>query len=93
MKNKQVAKLLVTHDKLIQTDRIKVTSHVQREQDDWYINTLMLQGYDVPFRYKRKQPYKSLTGQQVNVTYYPAIETVTASIELEVMNIVRLKIS
>ena len=50
-------KLLKQHDKLIHTEKIKVVSHVQRVNDDWFINTLMLDGVDVPFKYKRKKPW------------------------------------
>lgn len=84
--------MLDKHKNLIQSDFQKVSSHVQREQDDWFINTIMIEGVDVPFKYKRKQPYKSLKGQRVNLTYYPHIENI-AGFEIEVMNIVRIKIS
>jgi len=84
--------MLEKHKNLVQSDFQKVSSHVQREQDDWFINTIMIEGIDVPFKYKRKQPYKSLKGQRVNLTYYPHIENI-AGFEIEVMNIVRIKIS
>ena len=71
---------------------LKVESHVQRDSGEWVINTLMIEGYKVPFKFKRKQAYKNVTGQRVNLTYYPAMETV-AGMEIEVMNIVRIKIS
>ena len=70
----------------------KVISHVQREAGEWIINTLMIEGCDIPFKYKRKKKYKSLKGQRVNLTYYPDIETV-AGIRMEVMNVVRIKIA
>lgn len=85
-------KLLRKHAGLVHTDRLKVTSHVQRAAGEWIINTLMVEGYNVPFRYKRKQRYKTLLGRRVNLTYYPASETV-AGIEMEVMNVVRIKIA
>lgn len=85
-------KLLQKHQQLVHTEQIKVISHVQREQDDWYINTIMLEGVDVAFKYKRKKPYKSLLGQQVNITYYPETEVV-AGFELEIMKIVRIKVA
>lgn len=84
--------MLDKHKNLVQSDFQKVSSHVQRQQDDWFINTIMIEGVDVPFKYKRKQPYKSLKGQRVNLTYYPHIENI-AGFEIEVMNIVRIKIS
>ena len=52
----------------------------------------MIDGYDVPFKYKRKKEYKDLKGQRVNLTYYPTIETV-AGTEFEVMKVVRIKIA
>lgn len=71
---------------------MKVVSHVQRESGDWFLNALMLEGIDVPFKYKRKKLYKSLQGQRVNLTYYASVETVVG-FEMEVMNVVRVKIS
>ncbi len=85
-------KLLKQHDKLVHTEQIKVTSHVQREKDDWFLNTLMLNGVDVPFKYKRKKHYKSLQGQQVNITYYPEEELV-AGFAIEIMKVVRVKVA
>lgn len=89
---KDLKKLLKTHQNLIQSDFKKVTSHVQRLEGDWYINTLMIEGYDVPFKYKRQKKYKNLTGQCVNLTYYPETEMV-AGFEMEIMKVVRIKVS
>lgn len=85
-------KLVKKHQALIHTDLLKVVSHVQREKDDWFVNTLMIEGVSAPFRFKRKQQYKNLKGQRVNLTYYRDVEKV-ADFELEVMNVVRIKIS
>lgn len=90
--NSDPKKLLKKHQALVQSDGLKVTSHVQREVDDWFLNTLMLEGYDVPFKYKRNKKYKDLKGQRVNLTYYPSSETV-AGMEFEIMKVVRIKIS
>jgi len=87
-----VKKLLKTHEKLNQSDMMKVISHVQREAGDWIINTLMVEECEVPFKYKRKKMYKNLQGQRVNLTYYSDIENI-AGMEMEVMNVVRIKIS
>ena len=87
-----VEKLLKNHQKLNQSDMMKVESHVQRESSDWIINTLMIEGCAVPFKYKRKKMYKNLKGQRVNLTYYPEMENI-AGMEIEVMNVVRLKVS
>jgi hypothetical protein len=87
-----VDKLLKKHRKLLQSDRRVVESHVQREQGDWIINTLMIAGQSVPLIYKRKRRYKSLQGQRVNITYYAAVDAV-AGIEFEVMKVVRIRVS
>ena len=83
-------KLLKKHEQLNQLDSVKVVSHVQRESGDWVINTLMLEGYSVPFKYNRKKKYRSLEGAPVNLTYYPQTEQV-AGIEFESMKIVRIR--
>ncbi|WP_275096643.1 hypothetical protein [Sedimenticola hydrogenitrophicus] len=87
-----IDKLLKKHQELVQSDRRVVVSHVQREQGDWIINTLMIAGQSVPFIYKRKRRYKSLQGQRVNITYYAAVDAV-AGIEFEVMKVVRIRVS
>jgi len=85
-------KLTKKHQALTHTDMLKVTSHVQREDGDWIINTVMVEGYDVPFKYKRKKLYKNLEGQRVNMTYYAITEQV-AGMDFEVMNVVRIKVA
>ncbi len=92
MSNKDPEKLLKKHQKLVHSDMMKVVSHVQRESNDWFINTLMIDGCDAPFRYKRKKLYKDLKGQRVNLTYYPD-KQIVAGIEMEIMTVVRIKIS
>ena len=83
-------KLLKKHEQLNQLDGVKVMSHVQRDKDDWVINTVMLEGYDVPFKYRRKTAYKSLKGAQVNLTFYPDTESI-AGIAFEMMKVVRIR--
>lgn len=92
MAKKAINKLLDKHKQLIHSESLKVNSHVQREDGEWIVNTIMLENIEVPFKYKRKKQYRCLTGQQVNVTYYPSTETV-AGFEMEIMNIVRIKVS
>ena len=87
-----VKTLLGKHQQLTHSDMMKVESHVQRESGDWILNTLMIEGYHVPFKYKRKKLYKNLKGQRVNLTYYTDIENI-AGMEIEVMNVVRIKVS
>ena len=85
-------KLLNKHEKLNHLEMCKVASHVQRESGEWFHNTLIIEGYDVPFKFKRKQRYKSTKGQRVNLTYYLSSEEV-AGVEFEAMKVVRIKIS
>ncbi len=85
-------KLLDTHRELVHSEMRKVLSHVQRESGEWFINTLMLEGCDTPFRYRRQELYKSLQGNRVNLTYYRSSEVV-AGMEMEVMKVVRVKIA
>ena len=85
-------KLIKKHHELVHTDMCKVLSHVQRETDDWIINTIMIEGCDVPFKFKRKSAYKNIKGQRVNLTYYPETEVV-AGLKFEVMTVVRIKVS
>ena len=87
-----VDKLLDKHPKLVHSDNMKVRSHVQRQNDEWYLNTLMIEGFEVPFKYKRQKQYKDLKGQRVNLTYYPSTEAV-AGFEMEIMKVVRVKVS
>ena len=92
MSKKADAKTLTDkHHELTHSEQQTVVSHVQREDDEWFLNTIMIEGIDVPFKYRRKKLYKSLQKQQVNITYYPANETV-AGFEIEIMKIVRIKV-
>ena len=85
-------KLLKKHRQLVHSDMLTVTSHVQRAEGDWIINTLMVEGCTAPFRFKRKQPYKNIRGQRVNLTYYASSETV-GGMEFEIMNVVRIRVA
>ena len=85
-------KLLKTHRELVHSEMMKVVSHVQRGSGEWIINTLMIEGCDAPFRYRRKEAYRSLQGQRVNLTYYRSSESV-GGMEMEVMKVVRVKLA
>jgi len=85
-------KLLKKHKNLVHSEMLKVTSHVQRKDDDWILNTIMIEGHDVPFKYKRRKAYKNIKGARVNLTYYPDVEIV-AGMEFEIMRVVRIKIA
>ncbi|MFT5226085.1 MAG: hypothetical protein ACI8XX_001838 [Polaribacter sp.] len=83
-------KLVEKHKDLTHSELMKVMSHVQRELGDWILHTLMVEGCDVPFKFKRKGSYKSLKGARVNMTYYSQQETV-AGMDFEMMKVVRIK--
>ena len=83
-------KLTKKHQELTHSELVKVVSHVQRDKDEWIINTVMIEGCEVPFKFKRKQQYKDLKGARVNITYYPSVEVV-AGMNFEIMNVVRIK--
>jgi len=86
-------KLIKKHQKLTHSDELKVLSHTQREVDGWFINSIMVEGCEVPFKYKRPQRYRTLQkGQRVNLTYYPCKEIV-AGLEFEYMKVVRIRLS
>ena len=85
-----VDKLLLKHPNLTHSIDMKVVSHIQREKSEWFINTIMVDDIQVPFKFKRKKRYQDLTGALVNLTYYPTIETV-AAFDVEVMKVVRIK--
>lgn len=89
---KDIENLLKHHNTLTHSELMKVESHVQREAGEWIINTLMIEGYDIAFKYKRKKRYKNLKGQRVNLTYYPAEENI-AGLTIETMKVVRIKVS
>ncbi len=86
------SKLLKKHNKLTHSDMFKVTSHVQRCDGDWIVNTIMVEGHEVPFKFKRKDEYKNVKGARVNMTYYPVVESI-AGLEFEIMKVVRIKIA
>jgi len=84
--------MLKRHRDLVHSDGLKVTSHVQREKGEWIVNTLVIEGCDAPFKYKRKQRYRSIAGQRVNLTYYPVSESI-GGIDFETMRVVRIRVS
>jgi hypothetical protein len=85
-------KLIKKHQDLTHTENVKVSSHVQRKEDDWVVNTVMIEDCTAAFKYKRKKQYKSLAGARVNITYYPSYEVV-GGMEFEIMNVVRIKVA
>ncbi|QSX32258.1 hypothetical protein JYB87_10770 [Shewanella avicenniae] len=83
-------KLLEKNQQLIHSELMKVVSHTQREQGEWILHSLMVEGCSAPFKFKRKGQYQSLKGARVNLTYYPAKE-VLAGLSFEYMKVVRIK--
>lgn len=89
---KSLKKLLAENDQLIHSKMQKVESHVQRQVGEWFHNTLLIQGYEVPFKYKRQKVYKSLKGARVDLIYYPSTEQV-AGIDFEYMKVIKVNLS
>ncbi len=83
-------KLIAKNKNLTHSDSMKVTSHVQRELGQWILHILMVEGCDVPFKFKRKDKYQSLKGARVNMTYYCEQEVI-AGMNFEMMKVVRIK--
>lgn len=88
--NTEVDRFLKKNPELNHLEMAKVVSHVQREKDGWVHNTIMVEGYDVPFKYSRKRTYKNLQGARVNLTYY-AQTIVVAGLDFEIMKVVRIR--
>ncbi len=75
---------------LLEAREQKVSSHTQRPDGDWVLHTLMLEGIDTPFQFRRPKGYRSLQGARVNLSYY--IETrKLAGENFEVMKVVRIR--
>lgn len=92
MAKSEISKLLEKHENLTHSEMLEVVSHIQRQEDGWMINTIMVKGYEIPFKFRRKKTYKNLVGARVNLTYYPTHEDV-AGIDFEVMKVVRIKVA
>lgn len=88
--DRKLTKTLDKHKNLVHSENKRVVSHTQRNQQDWILNTLMIEDCDVAFKYKRKRVYKNLKGARVNLTYYADTQMV-AGIPMEVMKVVRIK--
>ncbi len=83
-------KLIEKNRELIHSELMKVVSHNQRDVGEWVLHSIMVEGCDVPFKFKRKDKYQNLKGARVNMTYYSAQEDV-AGISFDVMKVVRIK--
>lgn len=81
--------ILQKHNQLVHCELMKVTSHIQRFNGECMLNTLMVDGYDCPFKYCRKYKFQSLAGKRVDLTYYPTIEVV-AGFEVDIMQVVHI---
>ena len=89
LKTKPLKQQLAEHRELVHSTMKKVSSHVQRDTPEWIINTLIIEGCDTPFKYKRQKKYQNLKGAYVDLTYYPNTESV-AGISVEVMQVVKI---
>lgn len=83
-------KLTEKNKSLIHSELMKVVTHTQRDSGEWVLHTVMIEGCDVPFKFKRKGNYQSLKGARVNITYYRDEESV-AGMPFEIMKVVRIK--
>lgn len=83
-------KLVAKNEKLTHSELLKVVSHNQRDHGEWVLHSVMVEGCDTPFKFKRKGNYQNLKGARVNMTYYPEQEVV-AGITFEYMKVVRIK--
>ncbi|MCL1123761.1 hypothetical protein [Shewanella surugensis] len=90
MASKKVDKMLKKHDRLVHSEAMKIISHTQREKEEWVLHTLMAEGCETPFKFRRTQKYKSLAGARVNITYYSETEQL-AGFEIDIFKIVRIK--
>ncbi len=81
---------LQKHQELVHCALMQVNSHVQRFNGECVLNTLMMDGYDCPFKYCRDYKYQNLEGKQVELSYYPAIELI-AGLEVDIMKVVQIK--
>lgn len=92
MKVKSTKKLLNEHEALTHSTMQKVSSHVQRRDGDWVLNTVLVEGEEIPFKYKRRKLYKSLKGARVDMIYYPDTETI-AGMDFPFMRVVKINLS
>lgn len=89
--NTLVENRLQQHDQLVHGELMQVASHVQRFNGECMINTLMMDGYDSPFKYGRKNKCRNLKGKQVDLSYYPSTEVI-ADFEMKIMKVVQIKV-
>lgn len=60
--NSDPNKLLEKNRELVHSELMKVMSHNQREQGEWVLHSVMVEGCDAPFKFKRKEKLRSLKG-------------------------------
>ncbi len=89
---KSIKQFLAENDNLVHATMQKVASHVQRQQGDWFLNTVLIDQHDVPFKYKRKRRYQSLKGARVDMIYYADKENI-AGVDFECMKVVKIALS
>jgi hypothetical protein len=82
--------MLQKHNQPVHCELMQVASHVQRFNGECILNTLIMDGYDCPFKYCRKYKYQNLKGKEVELSYYPTVEVI-AGFEVEIMKVVQIK--
>ncbi|HDY86354.1 MAG TPA: hypothetical protein ENI26_05315 [Methylophaga aminisulfidivorans] len=92
MTAKKTKKWLAENDNLTHATMQKVASHVQREEGEWILNTVTIEGQEVPYKYRRRKKYKSLKGARVDIVYYPEKEEI-ARMQFEYMKVVKIALS
>lgn len=92
VKVKSTRKLLSEHSALTHSSMQKVSSHVQRREGDWVLNTVLIEGQEIPFKYKRRRVYKSLRGARVDIIYYPDTESI-AGMDFPFMRVIKINLS
>lgn len=90
MKVKTTKQLLAENDQLVHATMQTVRSHVQRREGDWILNTVMLEGQEVPYKYKRRKKHPSLRGARVDVIFYPDVEVI-ARMQFDCMRVIRIQ--
>jgi hypothetical protein len=83
--------MLQKHNQPVRCELMQVASHVQRFNGECMLNTLIMDGYDCPFKYCRKYKYQNLKGKRVALSYYPTIEII-AGFEVGIMKVVQIKV-
>ncbi|MDX1451277.1 MAG: hypothetical protein R3183_01885 [Oleiphilaceae bacterium] len=78
------------HPELLEAQNQKVLRHTQRREGEWVIHTLMIEGVDAPFQFRRPKELRPLEGCRVNLSYYIDSQKLAGE-DFEVMKVVRVR--